>query len=49
MTREDFEDLQLGLVLMRLIENDPKNADLGIKAAADKLDKSLAEVEMDNV
>ncbi len=41
---DEVERLQLALVLMRLIQDDPKNKDLHIKAAADKLDKMLVEV-----
>lgn len=41
---DELERLQLALVMMRLIQDNPKNKDLHIKSAADKLDKMLAEV-----
>ena len=45
MCEDEDGDLQLALVLMRLMQCNPKYRDLRVKEAADKLDKRLREAE----
>ena len=48
MCEDEDGDLQLALVLMRLMQCNPKYKDVRVKEAADKLDKHLREAAESN-